>query len=81
LTRLTPSLLLLASTAHASTVMPLSPDALYAGADRVVDGTVISRETRWDAAPANLETHAVIAIEATVKGPATATTEIVVPGG
>jgi hypothetical protein len=46
-----------AATARASTVIALSPAELYAGADRVVDATVIARWTTWGS---TLETHAVL---------------------
>jgi hypothetical protein len=69
------------ATAHASTVQSLSPDELYAGADRVVEATVVSRQTAWNATRTGFETHVVLGVHATLKGPADATVTIVVPGG
>jgi MYXO-CTERM domain-containing protein len=67
--------------ARASTVMTLGPAALEAGAERIVDGTIVARSTRWNAAHDGLETHATLAVSATRKGPITQTAEIVVAGG
>ena len=67
--------------AHASTVMELGPAALEAGADRIVEATVISRNVTWNATHTGLETHAVLAVDATRKGATAPTLEIVVPGG
>ncbi len=75
------ALLVITSPALASTVIELGPQALEAGADRIVEGRVIASETRWSAVHRRLETHATIAIEATRKGQPAATVEIVVPGG
>ncbi len=87
--RLTPALALALALAAgaapapaaASTIRALSPDALAAGADRVVEATVIARASAWNASRTGLETRAVLAIEASLKGAAAATLEIVVPGG
>lgn len=73
--------LALYASARASTVMELGPAALESGADRIVDARVISRSTAWNATHTGLETHAVLAIGATRKGPATTTVEVIVPGG
>lgn len=73
--------LALPMSARASSVIQLSPAALGDGADRIVDGTVVARETRWDASHSGLETHATIAVDTSWKGSAVATVEIVVPGG
>ena len=63
------ALLLVAAPAAASTVMPLSPAQLAAGADRIEDATVIAR---WTTRTANaIETHATLDDGI----------EIVVPGG
>jgi hypothetical protein len=70
-----------ATPAAASTIRELSPDALAADAERIVDATVIARETAWNAAHTGLETRVVLSVEATWKGTAAATLEIVVPGG
>ena len=67
--------------AAASTIEELSPVRLYAEAERVVDGTVIALRTQWDAQGSGLETFATIEIEATWRGPASATVELVIPGG
>lgn len=67
--------------ARGSTILALSPEALAAGAERVVEATVIARASTWNASRTGLETRAVLAIEASLKGPAAATLEIVVPGG
>jgi matrixin len=67
--------------ARASTIMELSPAELADGADRIVEGTVVARDTRWDTAHTGLETHATIAVDAAAKGGDVATVEIVVPGG
>ncbi len=75
------ALVLEAASAHASTVKPLSPAQLEAGADRIVDGTVIARSTAWNRDHTGLETTATIAIEATHKGAPAASVEVVVPGG
>jgi MYXO-CTERM domain-containing protein len=75
------ALALLASTAQASTIVELGPAALEAGADRIVEGRVITAEARWNADATMIETHAVIAIDATRKGVSSTTVEVVVPGG
>jgi hypothetical protein len=67
--------------ASASTVVELGPAALEAGAERIVDARVISRSTVWNATRSGLETHALLAVATTRKGPATQTLELVVPGG
>src|SRR5262245_25686268 len=46
------------ASARASTVIELEPDALYAGADRIVDATVVARTTSWNATHTGLETRA-----------------------
>jgi uncharacterized protein (TIGR03382 family) len=70
-----------AGSAQASTIKELGPDALFDGAERVVDAQVIARETRWNATHTGLETHVTLAVDAVRKGPADATVELVVPGG
>lgn len=75
------ALLFVASTASASTIVELGPAALEAGADRIVDARVISKVTQWNAQHTQLETHAMLSVEATRKGIATSSIEIVVPGG
>jgi Matrixin len=69
------AVVLAAAPASASTVLALSPDQLRAGADRVVDGTIVARTTIWNATHTGLETHAMLADDAGV------TVELVVPGG
>lgn len=78
---LTAGVVLGAAHARASTVLQLSPVELEAGAERVVDATVISRTTRWNATHAGLETHALLAVSTTHKGAAASVVEVVVPGG
>lgn len=72
---------LLGGTASASTIRELGPAALEAGADRIVDATVLQSDARWNANHTQIETHAVLAIEATRKGAPATTLEVVVPGG
>ena len=67
--------------AGASTVMHLSPAELAAGADRVVEGNVVARTTTWNAAHTGFETHATLAVTATLQGPAEPLVDVVVPGG
>jgi len=69
------------ATASASTVIELGPSALEAGADRIVDATVVSRASRWTADHTAIETHAVLAVESTRKGRSGGTVEVVVAGG
>jgi len=75
------ALVAIAAPARASTVMPLSPAQLAAGADRVVEGTIVARTVAWDAAHTGLETHATLAVTRTLAGPAAVTIEVVEPGG
>ena len=63
------ALILVAAPAAASTIRPLSPAELAAGADREQDGTVIASWAAWGGP--GIETHAVLDDG----------TEIVVPGG
>jgi hypothetical protein len=74
-------LVLLAAPAGAATLRELDPDALVAGAERIVDATVVARTTRWNATHTGLETVATLAVEATWKGAPVSTLAIVVPGG
>jgi len=71
----------LTAVAHASTIVELDADALTRGADRIVEGTVVSRTTRWNATHTGLETHAWIATTATLKGVSDPLVEVVVLGG
>jgi len=74
----------IAAPARASTVIELSPAALAAGAERIVEGEVVASEARYTPDGKAIETHATIAIDATRKGvpaPRGATVEIVVAGG
>lgn len=75
------ALLAIAAPAYASTVRPLTPAQLAAGADRVVEGTIVARAVRWNGAHTGLETHAIVAVARTLAGPVTPTVEIVEPGG
>lgn len=67
--------------AAASTIRHLDAAALEAGADRVVEGTIVARSTSWNATRTGFETRVTIAVEATRKGAAAATVDVVVPGG
>ncbi len=74
----------LAAPARASTVIDLSPAALEAGADRIVEGEVVASEARYTLDGKAIETHATVAIDATRKGTPVArgsTVEVVVEGG
>ncbi|HEY5921411.1 MAG TPA: matrixin family metalloprotease [Kofleriaceae bacterium] len=73
--------LIIARTAEASSVVELDGNELYAGAERVVEGTVVARTVTWDATRTGLETHAWIEVSATLKGAKAGLVEIVVPGG
>jgi len=73
--------LLAASSAQASTIVELGPDALEAGAERVVEARVHTREARWNADHTMIETHATLMVETARKGGAITALEIVVPGG
>jgi MYXO-CTERM domain-containing protein len=66
------ALLLVPTWARASTIRELAPAQLYAGADRVVEGTVTSATTAWNATHTGFETTVVVD-----DGAAT----FVVPGG
>jgi hypothetical protein len=66
---------------RASTVKLLDAEALYDGADRVVDATVAAKTTTWNATHTGLETHVTLAISAALKGPNDGSVEIVVLGG
>jgi hypothetical protein len=74
------ALLCAITPAAASTIRALSDAELYE-AERVVDGTVIATHARWNATHTGLETVVTIAIDGVVRGAASATVELVVPGG
>ena len=71
----------IATPVRASSVIELGATELEAGSDRVVEATVVERSTSWNAAHTGLETRAVVAVTATLKGRSAARLEIVVPGG
>ena len=73
--------LALAATAQASTIRQLDPVALDAGSERIVEGTVVAKTTRWNATHTGFETSVTIAVDRTRKGPVTSTVTVVVPGG
>jgi len=73
--------LLIALPARASTVLELDASSLESGADRIVDGTVVTRTTAWNATHSGLVTRASIAVRATRKGPSAQMVDIIVPGG
>ena len=75
------AVLVCGTRAQASTVIPLSAAELESGADRIVDATVVARRTVWNATRTGLETHAMLAVDQSHKGPPTAVLEVVVPGG
>jgi hypothetical protein len=62
-------------------VMPLEPAQLEAGADRIVEGSVIAKESRWSDDHKRIETHAVILVDRTRKGEPLHKVEVVVQGG
>jgi hypothetical protein len=70
-----------AAPAAASTVRELSPGQLAAGADCVVEASVVARTVTWNPAHTGFETHATLAVTATLLGANEPLVEVVVPGG
>jgi uncharacterized protein (TIGR03382 family) len=73
--------LLVASTAHASTIEALSPERLYAEADRVVDGEVVGAWSAWNARHDGIETTVLVRVASTISGPEEPVAAFVIPGG
>ncbi|MCP4445779.1 MAG: matrixin family metalloprotease [Myxococcales bacterium] len=67
--------------ADASVVKRLAPQALYDGADLVVEGRVTASSSRWNADHTGLETTVTIAVDEATKGASRALVELVQPGG
>jgi hypothetical protein len=57
-----------ATTASATSMMPLDLKALMSRADRVVLGTVVSSESRWTSAHDAIYTESVVRVERAYKG-------------
>jgi hypothetical protein len=75
------AVVLAAAPARGSTVMPLSPAQLAAGADRVVEATVVARSVSWNKQHTGFETHATLAVTRSLQGLDEPMLEVVVPGG
>lgn len=76
--------LLAAGPAHATTVVPPRFDELVAEAEVIVRATPVARETRRETAPdgtAILRTYVTLAVERTLKGPATERLTLAFLGG
>lgn len=65
----------------ASIVLPLTPSALGARADAVVDATVLDVRSSWNAAHDGLETTVELAVERVVAGRAPSRVRVLQPGG
>jgi hypothetical protein len=76
---LTSLILLLATHAHAATVTALALPDLARTADRIVHGRCLSATA--ETSPAGIRTRYRFAVDETVKGSPSATTELVLPGG
>ncbi|MSP56988.1 MAG: hypothetical protein EXR69_15505 [Myxococcales bacterium] len=70
---------MLSTTAHATSIAPLSLEQLVDGSDLIVRGNVTDVWTGSDRM--GLTTHILVRVEKTLKGTAAADIEIVVPGG
>lgn len=75
------ALLLCGPAARASVIEPLSPVELFAGADAVVEGRVLSVETRWNASGTGVETRVDFAVARRLQGMTPDVVTLVQPGG